>query len=104
MDLPFRRAAEESLADTMGGGRDDTSRLEAGVVVVAITGAELEGDAVRVRGEIDGAEYTAQVWLSHLESLADKAAQQKYCAQQLAAAAGRDQPKRTIDLVGTVTI
>jgi hypothetical protein len=65
--------------------------------------ATVIGDAVTITGTVNGKTYTVNAWLSHINSLANKAAKRTYVAGLLNAAYNADpsNASTTIDLTGT---
>jgi hypothetical protein len=63
----------------------------------------VQGDRVTVSALVDGQRHTAECWLSHLNTLATKAAKQNYLAGLLKAAAYPPQGAAP-DVSGTVTV
>jgi hypothetical protein len=73
-------------------------------VVITAEGTTVQGDKVTTVGTVDGVEYRAYAWKSHLDSLASKAARRRYMAGLLRDAALAAARPPTIDLSGSESI
>ena len=71
------------------------------VIIPNATSAVISGDDVTVSGTVDGVPVSVHCWLSHLNTLANKAAKAAYVAGLMKAAAAAPS---TVDLAGTYTV
>lgn len=73
------------------------------MTAVKILTAIQVGDRITVMGTVDGVESNLNVWASYLNTLANKAAQQTFIAQQMKKQIDA-QKEVAVDVLGTVNL
>jgi hypothetical protein len=73
------------------------------MATVTIVRAVRTGDLVTATGTVDGKPYTVNCWLSHLNTLPNRAAKVAYVAGLLKDVADQQTPPE-VDLTATVTV